>query len=144
MTYKEMESLLCTYRWELEKQIDLQNEREKWTALAEKVTPTLSGMPSGGNSGGTRIETAAEAILELNGQLDDQIKQCIAARQKVEQLIDMLDKDAYKNILRKLYINCFTWREVVARTGYNAAYAKTLKQEAIHRLCEIDMQNERP
>lgn len=138
-----MESLLCSYRWELEKQIDLQNEREKWIAIAEKVTPSLSGMPGGGNTDGTRIETGAEAILALTQQLDEQIKQCMAVRQKVEQLIDMLDKDAYKNILRKLYINCFTWREVVARTGYNATYAKKLKQDAIHRLCEVYAQYER-
>lgn len=132
-----MESLLCGYRWALEKQLDLQNERDRWISMAEKVTPSLSGMPGGGAPEGTRVETGAEAILELTQQLEKQIQTCIAQRNRVEQLIEMLDKDAHKNILRKLYINGFTWREVVARTGYNAAYARTLKQQGINRLCQI-------
>ncbi len=133
MNYSEVKKELESYRWALDKQRDLQRELDSWRAVAEKVSPNWSGVPGGG-SGSGQIQSSVEHILELTDQLDQQIQECIAQRTRVEQLIQLADKPQHRSILRKRYIECLTWREVVSQTGYDADYARKLNREAIKAL----------
>lgn len=133
MTYDEVKKELESYRWALDKQRDLQRELDRWRAAAENISPNWSGMPGGG-PGGAQIETSVEHILELTEQLDQQIQACIAQRAKVEQLIELAEKPQHRSILRKRYIECLTWREIVEVTGYDGDYVRKIKRKAIKEL----------
>ena len=133
MTYDEVKKELESYRWALDKQRDLQRELDRWRAAAENISPNWSGMPGGG-PGGAQIETSVEHILELTKQLDQQIQECITQRTKVEQLIELAEKPQHRSILRKFYIDCYTWRQIVEVTGYDMDYARRLKRKAVREI----------
>lgn len=135
MTYDELKKELESYRWALDKQRDLQRELERWRAMAENISPNWNGMPGGG-PGGAKIESSVEHILDLTTQLDAQIQECIAQRSKVEQLIELADKPQHRSILRKRYLECLTWREIVDQTGYDIDYARKLKREGTRGISE--------
>lgn len=130
MTYDEVKKELESYRWALDRQRDLQAELDRWRSTAENISPNWSGMPGGG-PGGAQIETSVEHILELTEQLQQQIQECIAQRAKVEQLIELAEKPQHRSILRKRYIECLTWREIVEQTGYDGDYVRKLNRESI-------------
>lgn len=135
MTYDELKKELESYRWALDKQRDLQAELDRWRATAENISPNWSGVPGGG-PGGAQIETSVEHILELTEQLEQQIQKCIAQRAKVEQLIELAERPQHKSILRKRYIDCLTWREIVEVTGYDGDYARRLKRVGVREICK--------
>lgn len=135
MTYDEVKKELESYRWALDKQRDLQMELDRWRAAAENISPNWSGMPGGGPGSG-QIQSSVEHILELTDQLNQQIQECIAQRAKVELLIELADKPQHRSILRKFYIDCYTWRQIVEVTGYDMDYARRLKRVAVKKLCE--------
>lgn len=137
MTYDEVKKELESYRWALDKQRDLQMELDRWRATAENISPNWSGMPGGG-PGGAQIETSVEHILELTDQLNQQIQECIAQRAKVEQLIELADKPQHRSILRKRYIDCLSWREIVKITAYDMDYARKLNREAIKTILNLE------
>ena len=133
MTYEELKNELSGYRWALDKQADIQADLDRWKAVAENISPSWSGMP-GGSGGGAHLESSVEHIIEVTDQLNAQIQECIAQRRRVEQLIELAEKPQHRSILRKFYIDCFSWKKIVEITGYDMEYAKKLKREAIRSI----------
>ncbi len=52
VTYDELKEELDNYRWELDKQRDLQREIDDWRAVAENISPNWSGMPTSSDGEG--------------------------------------------------------------------------------------------
>ena len=131
MTYEDKVQYLLGYRRAFDRQYSLLDEIEQWRTMAERVTADLSGMPRGGGGGPNRIESAVEHIDELQRQLEEQVKTCIARRAEVEAVIKDVPNLRQQEILRMVYLNGYAWPEIVARTGYDERYARRLRKRAV-------------
>ena len=132
--YEEKVQFLLGYRRAFDRQYSLLDEIEQWHTMSERVTADLSGMPRGGGGGPNRIESAVEHIDELQRQLDEQVKTCIARRAEVEAVIEAVPNLRQQEILRMVYLNGYAWPEIVARTGYGERYARRLRRHAVERV----------
>lgn len=103
MTYEEKVRWLRRYQDSLRREQELAEEVEQLRSRACKVTPSLSGMPSG-TSDGQALPRAVEQILEAQQELETQIEQCNAIRREVVENIERVTNPRDKEILRRRYL----------------------------------------
>lgn len=87
MTNQDKIAWLRRYREAAAEQDRLMAEIARWRSLAERVSPTLSGMPAG-SGGPARMIAAVERLDELEAELAEQIVERVATRREIGQAID--------------------------------------------------------
>lgn len=111
MTSQEKKQYLLKYQY-LTQEVDrLSDERAQVLARAQKITPTLSDMPKS-QSGANRLELAVEDIVENTDKLAEKIREMLHAKEEIEQVIDSLEDDTLREIMKYRYINMMTWNKV--------------------------------
>lgn len=86
MTSKEKIQYLKQYKY-LDNHIDrLLEEKEKWRARAEKITPTISDMPNGGD-GENQRELAICEMMDCEVEINRLIDQLDNLRQQIRGYI---------------------------------------------------------
>ena len=133
MTNQEKIKWLRRYRTATAEQQRLENEIEKWRSLAEKVTPTLSGMP-GGSAGPGRMVSALEHIVELEEELAGQITRCAAIRREIGQAIDGVQEERLAHLLRLRYVDGLTWEQIAVKMHYSYRQVCNLHGHALEAL----------
>ena len=113
----------------------LRERIERIKSDRERMTRSITGMPSGKNNNQSRIEELTVKLMELEEQLADKLWQRETEIKEVEAWIETL-KPYQRNVIRLRYIEGRTWRQVQKRTHYtregvmkiNAAVKKGLKK----------------
>jgi hypothetical protein len=86
MTDKEKNDRVATCQ-EMEKNIaQLLEEKERWQAIAEKVTPTITGMPSGGD-GEDQRELAVCNMVDCDKAATKEIDKLCTLKDKIKRYI---------------------------------------------------------
>lgn len=108
MTAKEY---LMQYR-QIEKEINrLLEERARWMALAEKMTPSLSGMP-GGAGGGDRLGETVAKIVDLEREIDAKVDELVEHHRKIGEAISQIPDAKEREVLLRRYIQGQSWEEI--------------------------------
>ena len=131
MTIEQLENCRAA-KGEIE---SLRERIERIKSDRERMTQTITGMPSGKNNGQSRLEELTVKLMELEEQLVDRTQQRETEIREVEAWIETL-KPYQRNVIRLRYIDGRTWRQVQKRTHYtregvmkiNAAVKKGLKE----------------
>ena len=100
---------------------DIESLRERIERIKsdrERMTQSITGMPSGKNNNQSRIEELTVKLMELEEQLADKLWQRETEIKEVEAWIETL-KPHQRNVIRLRYIEGRTWRQVQRRTHYS-------------------------
>ena len=116
MTPKEY---LSQYQ-QLNREIDcLLEEKERWTSLATRVTPSQSeGGRGSGNLNG-RIPSAVEKIMETEDKINSRIDRLVELREEIEMRLQNLPDGKQKEVLYRRYILCQTLERIADKMNYS-------------------------
>lgn len=114
MTNQDKIAWLRRYREAAAEQDRLMAEIARWRSLAERVSPTLSGMHAG-SGGPARMIAAVERMDELEAELAEQIVERVATRREIGQAIDRLPDERLARLLRLRYIDGMTWEKIAVQ-----------------------------
>lgn len=103
-------------------------EKERIRALATKVTSNLGERVQGGGSGG--IENIIIKITELEAQINADIDKLGSLKQEARHLIDLLEDEKYKWVLRERYVEFKSLRWLSEFTGLNIDGVRSLLKRA--------------
>lgn len=103
MDYEAKKRFLCQYVEGKGEIAALKNDLEFWRGVGES---TSAGSGSIGNhSGGSKVESAAVHIAQIERQIDVDIKTCEETRKNVRNALERFKTGKYKTILCDLYID---------------------------------------
>lgn len=137
MTNREKKHFLNQYR-RLNDDINYKLEEcEKWRALAEKITPTISDIPKG-QSGGNRTENAIEHIIKLEQEINTQIDRLINVREQIENIIHTVPDYPLQMLLKYRYIAGYTWEEIAVKMNYSYQWVCVLHGRALSQIKTLD------
>ena len=108
-------------------------EKSKWMARAEKITPTLSDMPKA-NSNSNKIESAIEKITEFEDAIDKEIDSSIDIKIEILAAIKTVNDPVLQNLLMLRYINDKKWEEIAVEMNYDYRWVLRLHGKALSML----------
>ena len=130
MTNQDKIAWLRRYREAAAEQDRLMAEIARWRSLAERVSPTLSGMPAGGG-GPARMIAAVERMDELEAELAEQIVERVATRREIGQASDRVPDERLARLLRLRYIDGYTLEKIAVEMHYCYKQTKRLHWRAL-------------
>lgn len=139
----------------LQRKIDNLIERlDAFTAaMGSPSTPNLTGMPSGGGDGTSKIERQVVKKDEMERRLDNLIRKERSLRQTLEEMIDQLERPDEQTVLEMHYIDGSRWWPICAalfsqNSDYEEKAEKYLKRtfkihgSALQHIAQIHKQTE--
>lgn len=108
-------------------------ELARWRSKAEKMTPSLSDMPS--NSGdGDRLAAAVERIDTIVDQINKAVTDVLTYREQMLAYIDTVRDNRLAAVLEYRYIDGFTWEQIAVKMGYTYRWVCKLHGLALSKL----------
>nr|DAV17698.1 MAG TPA: Protein of unknown function (DUF1492) [Caudoviricetes sp.] len=104
-------------------------EKERLDELTTKTSVNLSEKVQGGGSGGT--ENTIIKALELEKQIESDIKRLCDLRVRAIGLIDKLDNDKYRVVLSMYYVSNLTFEQIADNTGMTYQWIHKLHVRAL-------------
>ena len=127
MTAKEY---LMQYR-QIEKEINrLLEERARWAALAEKMTPSLSGMP-GGAGGGDRLGETVAKIVDLEREIDAKVDELMGHYRKIREAVSQIPDAKEREVLLRRYMQGQSWEEIAERMGVTERWVYQVDRKSV-------------
>lgn len=137
MTSQEKKKYLLRYRYFVQEVERLSDERAQVLARAQKITPTLSDMPKS-QSGANRFELAVERIVENADKLEEKIKEMVQAKEEIEQVIDSLEDDTLRQLMKYRYINGMTLDKISFKIHYSYIHTCRLHRIALNKIMIVN------
>jgi DNA-directed RNA polymerase specialized sigma subunit len=125
MTIEEIKAKLKRYRFIAGEISDLLDERERLRSLAEKVTPSLSHAPVHGQNADKMTSTVSN-IIELEKYIERKSSELLRARMEAERLIDRLQDERHRAVLKSYYFSRRNWNDVAEDLHYSVKTATRL------------------
>lgn len=118
MTNREKIDYLKQYK-NLDKYINhLIEDAERLRTRAEKITPTLTGLPQGGD-GENQREVAICKLVDLNNEIDEKIDLYVDLGREIRGNIDSVSDVILRTILLLKYIEGRTWEQIAVDLQYS-------------------------
>lgn len=102
-----------TLKRSIERKLD---EKARVKSIAEKVTPTLSDLPSGSPDPHNR-ENSMAILADIENDIDADIAQMVIMKKMVERSICSVCNPKYRELLESRYINGMTFEEMLVHLG---------------------------
>ena len=132
MTYNEKLAYLRGYRQQ-EHHIDaLLAEAERWRSRAKAMTAHYGA--AGGKGGSAGFPGAVEKVLELEGQIEQEIDAIMTQRQIIGLAIQSLRDQRYQDVLSLHYQAGLSIQKVAEKLHYEEKYVYKLRRKAIKAL----------
>jgi DNA-directed RNA polymerase specialized sigma subunit len=118
MTNQEKKKILLEYISNVKSLDSLFDEKARWKARAEKITPTYSDMPSSSMQS-DKIQTAVEEIEKIEQKIEVQIQELSEKRDNVLNYIYSVNEQKLRLILKYVYIDGLSLNEVQFKMRYS-------------------------
>lgn len=130
MTKSEVKEYLKSYQT-LNQSINQKlDELSRLRALAEKSTSVLSGMSKGFSD---REEIYAK-MIDLSAEIDGEIDKYVDKRAEIETVIEQVEDEKIKTILKYRYINGLTIEQTAEKMELSEKTIKRLTDKAVMSL----------
>ena len=130
MTNQEKIQFLRQYRNVLQKVEMLKRDLIRWRELGEKVTPSLTGMPQGGQNV-PKVEQSAIMICDIEKEINERIKKLSELYMRILSVIDTVDDINLQNLLHRRYIECQTFEQIAADMHYSWRHVHRQHKKAL-------------
>lgn len=134
MTNVEKISYLNGYKYEVMEERRLRAEIEQWRSRAERVTPSMTGMPGGGQNANAPFISATESIAHLELQLSEQLKRCVMMRQQIDAAIAQIQQPRLRRLLILRYVETQTFEQIAVEMYMDYRWVRRLHARAIENL----------
>ncbi len=115
----------------LDERIDrLLEEKEKWRTRAEKMSPTISDMPHGGN-GENQIENAICKMLDCDREATKDIDKLVDLGREIKSHIEKMEDETLQLLLLYRYIDGHTFEEIAVKMNYSWRQVHRLHSDAL-------------
>lgn len=94
-------------------------ERDRYWELATKITPSYTGMPSGGNND-SKVANGAIAMADIIADLDREIAELKEYRRLARRIISMTGDQRYADVLTYRYFNGYRWEVIMEAMHYES------------------------
>lgn len=132
MDYEAKKRFLCQYVEGKGEIAALKNDLEFWRGVGES---TSAGFGSIGNhSGGSKVESAAVHIAQIERQIDVDIKTCEETRKYVRNALERFKTGKYKTILCDLYIDGKSRLQIANDRGMTIRAVNAMIHRAINMI----------
>ena len=133
MTNREKIDYLKQYQ-NLDKYINqLLEDCERLRARAEKITPTLTGMPQGGD-GENQRELAICRLIDLNREINSKIDEFVDLGREIREKIDTVGDIRLRTILQLKYIDGLSWEKIAVELDCKWRNLHNLHPKALREL----------
>lgn len=133
MTNQEKIQFLRQYRSILEKIEILQKDLIRWRELGEKVTPSLTGMPQGGQNV-PKVEQSAIMICDTKKEISERIRQLSSVYVQILSAIDTVDDISLQNLLHRRYIEGQTFERIAVEMHYSWRHVHRQHKQALSEI----------
>ena len=133
MTNQEKIQFLRQYRNILQKVEMLKRDLIRWRELGEKVTPSLTGMPQGGQNV-PKVEQSAIMICDIEKEINERIKQLSELYMRILSAIDTVDDINLQNLLYRRYIQGQKWEKIAVEMHYSYMHVCRLHGQALDKI----------
>ena len=133
MTYKEKRELLNSYRSSVIRIKGLQRELGEWEAIANNITQKIKPVMVNSSKTGSKLESDAIKILEIETQLNQELNAIIQTRTSVNDIINTVRDTRKRDILTLRYINGIPVREI--------ARNRNVAEQNIHKIIKRTIQS---
>lgn len=127
--------LKSAWVWQKQLEADLQTLQDL-EDLAAKITPVYSFAPGGGGDG-DKIGGAVAKLVDLDKDIQNDIKILTEALAATRELIKMLGDEKLQLILFKRYLNYQRWEVIAADLGYSYRRVTQMHGEALVKITKI-------
>lgn len=107
-------------------------EIKKLEALATKCTQTFSAVPPSGTRDVSRKEDIMLKIVDLEKQVKAAVDELILERKRIEALIDLVDDDVARQILKMRYLSFMRWERIAAELDVKIRWVYRLHAKSIN------------
>ena len=122
--------------WELRHQAErIEEALEVMRARAERVTSYLTGMPHGGN--GQDKMHVVDSLVDMQGKYKSLLERTYQRQDELEDLIDEIDNDLQRMLLRYRYVDMLPWPLVASKIGYSNSGMFYVHQRAVKAFRDI-------
>ena len=114
------------------KEVDrLEDEKVRLSSIRDKITPTYSDMPKSGI--GDKTDTAA-AIIDLDLEIDYQIKKWMQYGNEIRQVIESVPDYNLRLLLNYRYITGMKFEQIAVTMGYSWRQIHRLHGKALEQI----------
>lgn len=108
-------------------------EISMWRNRASKMGHSLSDMPRGGERQ-DQVQSAIDKICELETSINSEIDQLVLVRQDIENVINQVQDEVLKTLLKYRYLNGFTWEQIAVLMNYSYMQICRLHGKALNQI----------
>lgn len=133
MTNKEKKDYLKRYQ-KINKEIEqLLLEKSEILSLGTKITPTYTDTPKGIGER-DKVQSTIEKLEEQEEKIDKKIDLLHEVKTDIEKVIQSVEDDTLKLLLRYRYINGLTWEKIAVTMNYDYRWILRLHGKALNKL----------
>lgn len=101
-----------------DRKIDALIERSvKYRHRAEQATGRITATRNSGTGRRSQVEDSVIALVDLSRELVDQAETLAAKVREIEAVIDQVEDDRYRDLLKWRYLNGWTWERITEAMG---------------------------
>lgn len=109
----------------------LEERRARYRDLATRRTAHYHSEPGGGTRRVSSVEEYALKIVDLDAELAARIEQYVDTLRKIEAVIDAVDDQRCRDLLKFRYLNGWSWNKVARRMDYSVDHVWHLHDRAL-------------
>ena len=111
-------------------------EYEMWRSKAEHITSTISN-GGGGKSATAKFENPVDKMLALNSTINNKIDTLIKYRREISNVIEHVEDDTYRVLLRYRYISGYTFEQIAVKLCKSWRWTISLHGRALQEAAEV-------
>lgn len=134
MSKQEKILFLNGYRFRLNMVRQLTQELQELRETVMRITPFLSSMPGSGGPNLHRLEQSVEQVEQVQERLAEELEKAILAQTQVQAVIETLEDERLRQVLRSRYILGQTWEKAAETLGLEERWVRRLHERALMEL----------
>lgn len=138
MSNQEKKHFLSQYIHAKERVMDISEEWTRIRSSAEKVTPTITDMPSSGACVNDKLTLAIERMEACAEKLSKESAVMHEKMVLVETAINSVKDDTLKRLLELRYINGYTWEQIAVKMNFSYQWVCVLHGRALAQIQVLD------
>jgi DNA-directed RNA polymerase specialized sigma subunit len=118
--------------FQMKKKIDfLREEIQRLENAATSCTANITGMPHNPSPSNSRMADVILKLVSRKDELSQKITELEALTLEINYRISLLDREEYRTILYKRYIDGQEWLDIAVATSYAESYLYRLHKRAL-------------
>lgn len=129
MTVKQY--LKQAYRLDALIDADLAELRELKQLALSVSSPSLSGMPSGGQKQQAPFVNPVQKIVDLEAHINSEIDRFVDLKTEIRSYLEQIQDNTQRCVLQYRYILFYSWNDIADKMGYTVQWIHQIHKDAL-------------